>query len=44
MDIAALSVAMSTAKVNDSYSVAMLAKTLDQAETTGSQEIGRAHV
>lgn len=40
MDIAGLSVAMSSAKVNDSYSVAMLAKTLDQAETTGSQVVG----
>ena len=36
MDIAALSVAMSTAKVNDSYSVSILAKTLDQSETHGT--------
>ncbi len=40
MDIAGLSMAMSSAKVNDSYGVAMLAKTLDQAETTGSQVVG----
>lgn len=40
MDIAGLSMAMSSAKVNDSYGVAMLAKTLEQAETTGSQVVG----
>ncbi|MBD5507061.1 MAG: putative motility protein [Lachnospiraceae bacterium] len=40
MDIAGLSMAMSTAKTNDAYGVAMLAKTLDQAETTGSQVVG----
>lgn len=39
MDIAGLSMAMSTAKTNDSYGVAMLAKTLDQAEVTGSQVV-----
>lgn len=40
MDIAGLSIAMSTAKTNDSYSVAMLAKTLEQASVTGSQVVG----
>lgn len=40
MDIAGLSMAMSTAKTNDTYGVAMLAKTLDQAKTTGSQVVG----
>lgn len=40
MDIAGLSMAMSSAKTNDAYGVAMLAKTLDQAETTGSQVVG----
>lgn len=40
MDIAGLSIAMSTAKTNDSYGVAMLAKTLDQAAATGSQVVG----
>lgn len=32
--------AMSSAKTNDAYGVAMLAKSLDQAETTGSQVVG----
>lgn len=32
--------AMSSAKVNDSFGVAMLAKSLDQAEVTGSQVVG----
>lgn len=40
MDIAGLSMAMSSAKTNDAFSVAMLAKTLDQAESTGSQVVG----
>lgn len=40
MDIAELSMAMSTARTNDSYGVAMLAKTLDQAAVTGSQVVG----
>ena len=31
--------AMSSAKTNDAYGVAMLAKSLDQAETTGSQVV-----
>ncbi len=39
MDIAGLSMAMSTAKTNDAYGVAMLAKTLDQASVTGSQVV-----
>lgn len=30
---------MSTAKTNNAYGVAMLAKTLDQAEVTGSQVV-----
>lgn len=32
--------AMSSAKTNDAYGVAMLAKSLDQAKTTGSQVVG----
>jgi hypothetical protein len=40
MDIASLSMAMSSAKTNDAFGVAMLAKSLDQAETTGSQVVG----
>ncbi|MDE5938909.1 MAG: YjfB family protein [Lachnospiraceae bacterium] len=40
MDIAGLSMAMSSAKTNDAFGVAMLAKSLDQAETTGSQVVG----
>ncbi|MBD5492004.1 MAG: putative motility protein [Lachnospiraceae bacterium] len=40
MDIAGLSMAMSTAKTNDAYGVAMLAKSLDQAKATGSQVVG----
>ena len=40
MDIAGLSTAMSSAKTNDAFGVAMLAKSLDQAETTGGQVVG----
>lgn len=40
MDIAGLSMAMSSAKTGDAYGVAMLSKTLDQAESTGSQVVG----
>lgn len=39
MDIAKLSMAMSSAKTNDAFGVAMLAKSLDQAENTGSQVV-----
>lgn len=40
MDIAGLSMAMSSARTSDAFGVAMLAKSLDQAETTGSQVVG----
>lgn len=39
MDIAGLSMAMSSARTNDAFGVAMLAKSLDQAESTGSQVV-----
>ena len=40
MDIARLSMAMSTAETNSAYGVAMLSKSLDQASSTGAQIVG----
>lgn len=37
MDIARLSMSMSTAQTNTAYGVAMLSKSLDTAESTGEQ-------
>lgn len=37
MDIAALSMAMSTANIQSAYGVAMLSKSLDMASSTGDQ-------
>ena len=37
MDIAGLSMAMSASQVNSAFGVAMLSKSLDVAETTGTQ-------
>lgn len=37
MDIAGLSMTLSASKVNTSYGVAMLSKSLDAAEATGDQ-------
>ena len=40
MDIARVSMAMSTAETNSAYGVAMLSKSLDQASSTGAQIVG----
>lgn len=40
MDIAALSVAMSTVNIQSAYGVAMLSKSLDQAASVGDQITG----
>ncbi|RKI78037.1 putative motility protein [bacterium 0.1xD8-71] len=40
MDIARLSMAMSTAETSSAYGVAMLSKSLDQASSTGAQIVG----
>ena len=40
MDIAQLSMAMSTANTQSAYGVAMLSKSLDQASSTGDQIVG----
>ncbi len=40
MDIAALSMAMSTINTQNAYGVAMLSNSLDQASSTGDQIVG----
>ncbi len=40
MDIAALSMAMSTVNTQSAYGVAMLSKSLDQASSAGDQIVG----
>ena len=40
MDIAALSMSMSTVNTQSAYGVAMLSKSLDQASSTGEQIVG----
>lgn len=40
MDIAALSMAMSSVNTQSAYGVAMLSKSLDQASSTGDQIVG----
>ncbi|MBO5474171.1 MAG: YjfB family protein [Lachnospiraceae bacterium] len=40
MDIAALSMAVSSVNTQSAYGVAMLSKSLDQADSTGAQIVG----